>query len=220
MSDGRRPVFAGLTAAEAAGAAALSGEARALLAGDPAPHSYLDALAARGLFPDAVKFLANALPKRQAVWWACLCARHSARGSPSAQTDAALRAAERWVAGPDEPSRRAAESAAEAVGVGTPAGCAALAAFWSAGSRAPPHVQDVPPPDHLTARGVAGSVMLAAVATEPEQADEKFRRFIALGLDVAAGLNLWPPIAPAVSPPSPPDRPIQRPLRRPDHWES
>lgn len=229
MADGRRPVFASPTASLAAGEAPLGDEARALLANDPAPAPYLNALAARGLFADAVQFLAHALPKREAVWWACLCSREAQGASISAEAEAALRAAERWAAGPDEPSRRAAEAAAALAGVGTPAGCAATAAFWSEGSLAPPHVQDVPPPLYLTARGVAGSVLLAAVATEPERAGERFRRFLALGLDVASAANLWQAIAP-IRPPSPSSpvsspaplapRPIQRPIRRPDQWES
>jgi hypothetical protein len=83
---------------------------------------------------------------------------------------AAVQAAERWVADPSEANRRAAQAASEAAGLGTPAGCAAMAAFWSGGSLAPPEAPVVPPGEILTAHGSAGPVMLAAVLTEPQKA--------------------------------------------------
>jgi hypothetical protein len=45
----------------------------------------------------------------------------------------------------------------------------------------------VPPGETLTAAAVAGAVCLAAVQQEPERAPEKYRVFIAQGLDIAAG---------------------------------
>src|SRR5262249_46204494 len=130
-------------------------------------------------------------PKRKAVWWACLCSRQVYGTSPPPVIAGALQAAEKWVTGPSEEHRRAAFAAAEAAGFGTPAGCAAVAAFWSHGSLGPPHVATIPPGDYLTARGVAGAVMLAAVLTDPEKAADKNRRFMALGVDVANGNNRW-----------------------------
>jgi hypothetical protein len=142
-------------------------------------------------FPDAARFLAHALPKREAVWWACLCARQAAGANLPAKPAAALQAAERWAADPSEDNRRKAQAAAEAAEMGTPAGCAAMAAFWSGGSLGPPNVPAVPPGEFLTAHGVAGAVMLAAVLTQPEKAPEKFRKFFALGVEVGNGTNKW-----------------------------
>ena len=48
--------------------------ARGLLDEGMTVRTYLDALAAQGLHADALKVLAYALPKRAAVWWACLIA--------------------------------------------------------------------------------------------------------------------------------------------------
>src|SRR5207302_301373 len=96
-------------------------------------RQYLDLLTENGLLPDAVRFLAQVAPKREAVWWACRCARSVAGAEPPAQAAAALKAAEKWAADPSEDNRRAAQAAAEAAGAETPAGCAALAAFWSGG---------------------------------------------------------------------------------------
>jgi hypothetical protein len=177
-------------AAEAAGAAKLGDEARALLREGLAPADYLALLEARGLHRDGVHFLASALPRREALWWACQCLRPTA-GAAAGQA-AALEAVERYVRLPTDSNRRAAFAAAEAAGIDTPAGCAGLAAFTSAGSLAPADGPAVPPADHLTAVGVANALVLAAVAPRPQEAPEKFARFLALGRAVAEGTSRWP----------------------------
>jgi hypothetical protein len=72
-----------------------------------------------------------------------------------------------------------------------------VAAFWSGGSLAPPNVAEVPPGEHLTPGAVANAVLLAAVLSEPEKAAEKFRKFFALGVEVAEDKNRWPEEKPA-----------------------
>src|SRR5207245_1179123 len=152
---------------------------------------FINTLMEKQQFPDAVRFLAHALPKREAVWWACLCARASAGSKPPPNIAAALQTAEKWVVDPSEENRRAAMPAAEAAEFKTPAGCAAVAAFWSGGSLVPPNVPVVPPGEYLTAHGVAGAVMLAAVVSEPEKAPEKYRTFLTQGIEVANGTQRW-----------------------------
>jgi len=175
------------TAAEICKHFPLGDEARGMLREGLAPRQYLDLLLGKELFVDAVRFLAHALPKREAVWWACLCARAVADPKPAAAETAALQTAEKWIADPSEEHRRPAWPAAEAAELGTPAGCAAAAAFWSGGSLAPPEAPLVPPAETLTGAAVAGAVCLAAVQREPEHAPDKYRLFIAQGLDIARG---------------------------------
>ncbi len=165
--------------------------ARSLLREQQTPRQYLDALIAAGQLAYAVRFLAAALAKREAVWWACQCSRMGYEKAAPAPAIAALTAAEKWVADPSDANRRAAFPASEASGVGTPAGAAAVAAFFSGGSVAPANLPAVPPGDQLTAMCAAAAVQLAAVLSQPEKADEKFRRFLALGFDVASGANRW-----------------------------
>lgn len=184
-------MFAARTAAEVCPRIQLGDPARALLRDGMAPRAFLDALLAAGLLPDAVRFLAAALPKREAVWWACVCARQQPGASLPPAAAAALQAAERWAADPSDANRRAAHPAAEAAGVGTPAGAAAVAAFLSGGSLAPPDLPAAPAPEQATALAVAGSVLLAAVLAEPDKAAAKRRRFVDLGLAVADGANRW-----------------------------
>ena len=106
--------------------AALGDAARALLREHQAPQEYLSQLMEKGHFEDAVRFLAHALPKREAVWWAWVCARRAADAEPPPKVKASLDATEKWIAQPNDENRRAAMSAAEAADVATAAGCAAV----------------------------------------------------------------------------------------------
>lgn len=178
------------TAAEVCQRFTLSDTARPLLRDGMAPRQLLDQLQEKQQYVDAVNFLAHALPKREAVWWACLCVR-AANAKPAPQAAAALQAAEKWVADPSEEHRRAALPAAEAADVGTPAGCAAMAAYLNSGSLAPPDLPAVPPGETLTAQMVFGAVLLSVVSTEPQKAPEKFRQALARGIEVANGTQRW-----------------------------
>jgi hypothetical protein len=170
---------------------ALSAEARPWLRDGQTPRQFLDQLVEQKLNVDAIRFLAHVLPKREAVWWASLCVRSVAGPNPPSEVTAALQAAEQWVMEPKEENRRKALAAAEAAGLGTPAGCTAVSAFWSGGSLGPANLPAIPPGEHLTARGVSGAVLLATVLAEPEKAAEKASRFLAQGIGVADGSNRW-----------------------------
>jgi hypothetical protein len=64
------------------------------------------------------------------------------------------------------------------------------AVFFSEGSLGPAEFQAVPPPEFLAATTAANAVILAAVA-EPDKMTARYRQFLALGQDVAAGKNQW-----------------------------
>src|SRR5215472_4855496 len=148
-------------------------EAMALLREEQTPKDYLGLLTQKKLFPDAVRFLAHALPKREAVWWAWVCARR-ADPDPAPAAKAVLAATEAWTA----------HAAATDAGLGTPAGCAGLAAFFSGSSLGPTHIQSIPPGEYLYAKAVSGARTFAAVASEPEKGPEKFNNSIAQGLEI------------------------------------
>lgn len=162
-------------------------EAAALLSLDDTPGDFLDRLIAQGRLADAARFLAFALPRREAVWWACLCAREVLPVGAKPEVMAALEAAEAWVYKPLEENRRAAMARAEATGFASPCSWAAVGAFWSAGSLGPPDLPAVPPGPELTGTAVSGAITMAAVQTEPEHAEAKYRRFLDYGLDLANG---------------------------------
>jgi hypothetical protein len=191
MNIGPLSKVAARTATEVCRGFPLGAEVRGLLRDDLTPGAFLDRLLEAGRFPEAVRFLAHALPKREAVWWACLCARRAAGPKPNPEALAALQATEKWVAAPTDENRRAAQTAAETADVGTPAGCVAFAAFLSGGSLAPPGLPEVPPGETLTAAAASGAVLMSVVAAEPEKAGEKYRAVLALGVEVAKGTNRW-----------------------------
>src|SRR5450631_1327860 len=173
--------------------AELGEEAMALVRPDLKPLDFVALLMEKALYPDAVRFIAHALPKREAVWWAWVCARRAAGENPQPKIKGALDATERWIAQPSEDNRRLAMAAAQKAELGTAAGCTGLAAFFSGGSLAPPEAPVVPPGEFLTAKAVSGAVIFAAVAQEPEKAPEKFRSFVAQGVDVSNRVKLWEP---------------------------
>jgi hypothetical protein len=199
MSQGELTKISAKTAKEVAQRFSLGDEAFALHQDEMAPRQFLAVLMEKGLHADAARFLAHALPKREAVWWACHCAEQILGPEPPPAEAAAVKAARTWVIDPSDDNRRAAFTAAEAAKLGTPAGCAAMAAFMSGGSLAPPKLTVVPPADHLTADFVAWSMAIGAVIKEPEKAAEKYAGFLKFGLEVAEGQHLWAE-APAAQP--------------------
>jgi hypothetical protein len=148
----------------------------------------IDRLVAASLRQEATKLAAHALPKREAVWWACMCAR-SVVDPALPQPDVAARdAAEAWVRQPaDDALRRAAWAAAQKTGYNSPEAWAAVAAFWSGGSMSPEGQPVVPPAPHLTGVAVSGAITMAAVRGRPERADARFERFLASARDIATG---------------------------------
>jgi hypothetical protein len=169
----------------------LGDEARALLdETGPPPKEFIARLIGAKLNMDAVRFLAHALPRRECVWWAWVCARKTAGDAPPQKIKNALDATERWIVQPTEEHRRAALLFGEAANFGTPAGCAALAAFMTGGSLAPPEAPMVPPGEFMTAKAASGGVTLAAVV-DPDLAEQRFKEFLTLGLEVAERTKLW-----------------------------
>jgi hypothetical protein len=187
-SQTARPVR---SAAEIIAIAELGDGAKALLKPDMTPPAFLDLLIEKKEFPDAARFLAHVLPKRESVWWAWFCARRAAGADPSPEIRESLSATEKWISQPSDENRRQAMQAAEKAKFGTPAGCAGLAAFFSGGSLGPPDTPTNPPGEFMTAKAVTGAVIFAAVATEPEKAAEKFRAFLAQGIEVTRKIKLW-----------------------------
>lgn len=165
---------------EAAAAAALQGAQTAA--------EGLQRLEATGFHNDAARLAAHALPKREAVWWACMCAAAVPDAALPPADAAARAAAEAWVRKPGEETlRRQAWDAAQKTAFKSPEAWAAVGAFWSGGSMAPEGQPVVPPADHLTGVAVSGAIVMAAVRGRPERAVARLGRFLAAARDIAAG---------------------------------
>lgn len=170
----------------------LSPGARELLEPTLCSHAFFERLLVHECYGDAVRFLPHALPSRRAIWWGCLCAWDLMAAVGGAESErAALDAALAWVLQPSEELRRAAETPARTATLQSPAGCLAQAAFWSGGSMVGPHLPMVPSSSHATPRLVGGAVLRSAIRREPLRALDHYRRYLAMGQDIARGRNLW-----------------------------
>ncbi len=160
---------------------------RALIEGKATVAEGLDLLGQHGHWIAAIRILGQALPHREGVWWACVCARRAPDPAATPADAAALQAADRWVRQPTEAHRRAAMDAAQAAGGRSAEAWAAIAAFWSGGSLAPPNLPEVSPAPHLCGVAVASAVLLAAVRHDPSKAAERYPAFVASARDIAQG---------------------------------
>jgi hypothetical protein len=148
----------------------------------------LDRLEQAGLLIEATRLIAHALPAREAVWWACACSHHTAASGANPAAETSVRqAAEEWVRRQTDEHRRAAMKAAETAGFGSPEAWAAVAAFWSGDSMAPPEAPKVPPQPHFPGLAVAGAVALAAARGQATRRDARLKRFLVSAKDIAVG---------------------------------
>src|SRR5438552_12611549 len=156
------------------------------------PRQFLDLLLEKGRLIDAIRYFAFALPKREAIWWACQCARQGYGANVPPKAAAALQAAEKWVSEQKDEGRLTAKKAGETAGNDQPGGLAALATFFAGGNIAPPGTDHkVSAPEHSTGLLSGAAVMLAGVFAQADKSAEKYKKFLALGVDVANGMNKW-----------------------------
>jgi hypothetical protein len=186
-------------AAPVADAARLDAKALLLLRPEQPPREFVEALARQELYRDAVRFLAFALPPREAVWWACLGTLMLQAGHLHKEDALALTAAVRWVLEPNEAHRQEAEAR---VNEGTPAGLVARAVAWTGGSVRPPSLPALAPGPDFPHRSVFLALMRAVTAGPADKLPERFRQAVALGMHVARGHYSWnqPPLKAAAAP--------------------
>jgi hypothetical protein len=181
-------------AREACGKLRLEPAQSRLLDDDPTCSEFFERLKRERQMAPAIRFLAMALPKREAVWWGCLCLWHAVDASlealPRPQRQA-LRAAVEWLVDPSESTRRQAETKGNAAQPATAAGALAMAAFYSDGSLTPPHLPRVPPAPHLTGKAVAAAILLAATLHGGKKEPLLQRQFLTIGEAIADGRHSW-----------------------------
>lgn len=153
-------------------------EHRGLVDEIDAPAPLLWRLCQLQLWPEAVRMLAYTLPEREAVWWSCVCVRHTETSLPAPELGA-IEAAEAWVRRPEPEFRREAAMAASASGYAAPGAWSALAAVWS-------HRKKLLP-DLCGGRGAATAVKRAADRDGQERQRERLRYFVQSGIDVGNG---------------------------------
>jgi len=175
-------------AAPVAAAARLGDKAVRLLGPEQTPREYLEALLRAGEHRDALRFLAFALPPREAIWWACLGTLMTQAGHLHKEDAPRLAAVARWVLEPSEPNRQQAERLAHKR---SPAGLAARAVAWTGGSVRPPSLPALPPGPDFPHRGAFLALMQAVMAGPADKQPERLRQVVALGMQIARGQYSW-----------------------------
>ena len=155
------------------------------------PRQYFARLLVHNEPGDAVRFQSFSLPKRHAVWWACLCLRSVVDPMRKPKQAEALKAVVRWVLDPSEKHRQAAGKAGKVATFGTPIGAIAMSVFFSGGSIMPPDEKVIPPDPLLTANILTGTIAGLIGEVPPEKAKPTLLTFIALGISVALGKYPW-----------------------------
>lgn len=184
----------GTSATEIAKHCRLRDIGRVLLREGMTPPDYVRLLRETGQAADAMRFLAAALPHREAIWWACLCARHGsgAASLPSDLSDA-VDIAIRWINEPTETHREPARAKLDGTGdLGSPAGCLALAVAGTGGSLLAPSLPVVAPDATVTPQAVAGCLLMLSTEGDAAGIPDRERHFLDLGVEVATG-KLPPP---------------------------
>ncbi len=160
----------------------LGEDAKKALTGDQNVEQFLTLLFEKAWHPDAIQLIAHSLPKRQSVWWALQCAK-AVMADPPPEVEGAIKAVERWIADPSEDNRKATLKAADEADTGTPAGCAALAAYYADGLPQTGDPKQNAKSYFLTAKLVSAAVLMSAT-TDPEQIKARFEGFVSKGSEV------------------------------------
>ncbi|MGI9499963.1 MAG: DUF6931 family protein [Geminicoccaceae bacterium] len=169
-------------------AADLPEDALTLLQSDDRPASYLTRLLQSKRYMDALTFLAYGLPKREAVWWACVTLQRWLGDDLSEQDQRALAVVEAWIYDPSQDLCRAAGDVAAESKFQTPAALAAAGVYWAGESIAPPDCPVVPPHGQLTHKAVAHALILVLMREADAQARENATQlFLAMGIKIAQG---------------------------------
>ena len=156
----------------------------AIMASAGAPRRLLDLLRQQSLLSDALRFLAHALPAREAVWWGCMCAAATLPADAPMPERHALMAAEAWVRQPQAAGTTANAVAAAQACLGAPGAWPGLAIQWGALRAA------------AGARAIEGGVLRAVQrhafgqygpGADPNTQAAIMARFLASGMAISCG---------------------------------
>jgi hypothetical protein len=147
--------------------------------------SFLNRVCDEGLFHDAFVTLARVLPRQYAVIWGDRCLQFAPAEDLSDGEQHCINMAKQWISNPDETLRRAALDAAESIDFDGPYAWFAAAVGFSGGSLAPRDLDEVPPPQHLTAVAIAAYLVMMSVK-DPATMKETSRKMIDTGLEMVA----------------------------------
>jgi hypothetical protein len=169
-------------------------QARELLRPKHTARQYVEALLRASMYSEAISFLAFALPRREATWWASLFLLWTGAGKLHPQDARRLQAIVRWVVEPTEERRK---EVVEFEDPGSPAGRLAQAVKRTGGSMLDPKYPVRPPAPELTPRGIIMAINDAILQGDLKTLSQRQKQAVALGMHVARGHFLWQTNPPA-----------------------
>jgi hypothetical protein len=165
----------------------LSTGSQALLTPEMRPETYIRELVRAEKWLDAANVMAHALPRREAVWWACLCAKKTKKPPPESNERSALSAAVKWVYKPTDENRQEAFRLAQVGDPESPGTLAALAAAYSSEVLPLPGEQHVDVDKAVFPKIVFAIVVMAANEAGKDQIDGRLQSFLLSGEEIAQG---------------------------------
>ena len=168
----------------------LTDAGRALLRDGIKAPQFLAQLAREGLWMDALRFAPFALPRREAVWWACLCLWQFYRPTPPTAADACFKAVVAWLQDGNDAARRAAYEAGQAAKTSTPAGSLAIAVFFHEGSISVVGQPEVPSKPAQLPLSLGAAVTQAIRLSPRAEVASRQNDYVRLALEVLTGR--WP----------------------------
>lgn len=147
------------------------------------PIDFVRSLVTADKLPEAVAFCAHLLPRREAVWWACVSARTLSEDIVRTRPPGLL-AAEAWVFQPDTENRQRALDIAERSDENDPTTWLARAAAWSGGTQAIGG-QITPVPAYMTARASRIAILLSASRIRSHERGPRLRTCLAEAIKLA-----------------------------------
>jgi hypothetical protein len=151
------------------------------------PEAYIESLSSAGKWTDAVAIMARTLPKREAVWWACYCARKTEVAANNKEEAAALKIAEKWAFKPNEEHRRDAFLQAQKCTTPSVGTMSCLAAAFSGGKLELNKEQSVDLDASVFTNIVSGIVIMAACEKKADQMNPMLEKFLKKGKKIACG---------------------------------
>ncbi len=189
--DALATLGSGRTAGSVLQAAELPDETRSAVEDSPTLEQLVDRLIEDGLVHESVRLLAHALPDREAVGWAWICAWEvTGPDAPDAHL-ASLNVTRTWIQEPSDEARREAMQAAELVGLDCPAGFVGFAAFCCGDSLAPADLPPAPPPEGIVGTLVSSCIAMSASTVEPAAVEATLEGFARRGVELAQRIQLW-----------------------------
>ena len=129
--------------------------------------------------------MARTLPKREAVWWACVCARPTEVVIKDKEEAIALKVAEKWVFEPTEENRRDAFLQAQKSTMPSVGTMTCLAAAFSSSALTLSEEQSIDLDETAFEKIVSGTVMMSASEQGADLFNATLEQFLSKGKEIA-----------------------------------